>query len=92
MLTMVPLELDDYLRPQWEQTRIAFVSGPLGFGKSAFARRMLRRNICIGRGIHPPYIQAAWQLRCWYAWVKGDANCLCFHSVLPLFGWLCVLR
>ncbi|MGN0076600.1 MAG: LuxR C-terminal-related transcriptional regulator [Parafannyhessea sp.] len=39
---MVPLELDDYLRPQWEQTRIAFVSGPLGFGKSAFARRMLR--------------------------------------------------
>lgn len=42
MLTMVPLEFDEYLRPQWERTRIALVSGPLGFGKTTFARRMLR--------------------------------------------------
>ena len=41
MLVKVPLELDEYLRPQWLRSRLAFVYAPLGFGKTAFAHRML---------------------------------------------------
>ena len=41
MLVKVPLELDEYLRSQWLRSRLAFVYAPLGFGKTAFAHRML---------------------------------------------------
>jgi LuxR family maltose regulon positive regulatory protein len=41
MLSKVSLELDEYLWAQWECTRLAFISAPLGFGKSEFAHRML---------------------------------------------------
>ena len=39
---MVGLELDEYLWAQWSCTRLAFICAPLGFGKTEFARRMLR--------------------------------------------------
>lgn len=35
------MEIDEYLRVPWETSRIAFVTAPLGFGKTAFVRRML---------------------------------------------------
>lgn len=42
MLSKITLELDEYLWAQWKCTRVAFVSAPLGFGKSEFAHRMLQ--------------------------------------------------
>lgn len=41
MLARVPLELDACLWSQWRCCRLAFITAPLGFGKSEFARRML---------------------------------------------------
>lgn len=41
MLQQTSLELDEYLWASWKFSRLAFVSAPVGFGKSAFAVRML---------------------------------------------------
>lgn len=41
MLARVPLEIDSFLWSQWKCCRLAFITAPLGFGKSEFARRML---------------------------------------------------
>lgn len=41
MVTRTSLEVDEYLRAPWQGSRIAFVTAPLGFGKTEFVRRML---------------------------------------------------
>lgn len=41
MVKRTSLEVDEYLRVPWQGSRIAFVTAPLGFGKTEFVRRML---------------------------------------------------